>query len=994
MLTITRLNARGKGNSSADVLRYLMEHELSMGAYYVGHGDQAECQTSRWLGGGAGALGLDGRKVELADMGRLADGFDPVTGRALCSSAGKQQVWHEKKGRDGKPIIGNDGKPIGYFSGGHRIGFDCTFSAPKSVSLLFANADDAERQQIIAAHCAAVDRTFRVMEDIIETRRGKGGVDVHAVKSLVASGHTHFGNRELEPQLHEHVIVYNVCEGDDGKWATFDAAELYRNQRMLGALYRAELAREMTRLGYGIDQRRDVDADGNPTGEIYWDIAGVSREACDHFSTRHKQVVEHLAEHGGYATDASLATRKRKEEPSYDELTASWHHSLDEFRVAEPELAWGDNAELHGRQGLVDPQRDSDIIRQLHERDAVFSREDVIAALAREHAGRMGIDGVLREAGAFLERNDLVRIAPEPPDPEREQHGSRRQTQPRYAARWWIDGIEGGLFDTARERRNDESVRVAPENVASAIEDFQRERGFALSEEQRHAVEYLASGTGGVGILTGRAGTGKTTTTDALVRAMRADGREVIGCSTSWAAARKLEAETNMPSYSTARLLTDLDRGKTKLNNRSVVIMDEAGMAGTVDIARLARHVNTAGGKLILEGDAKQLQAVDAGGAFRLLAKELGDAQLTDIRRQKDPRDRAIVERFYAKPKRGGLDREHEEALRDALGGIHVADPLRLTEEVIDAISQGRFDDARHKVEHINYRQSHPALDAVEAAICSIDNPNHSDTARKRGQDILGMLESRNLVDHNTTKAEAVDALVKDYLASPTTGRQKMVIAGKRADVARLNSRLRDGLRQRGDITGPDHTFSAVVDGKRRDVALAVGDRIRFSARHDPLGIVNGTQAVIESIDDKGVHARIQSDIAKEDGKAIVFDPAKVDHFAHAYATTVHKSQGQTVTEAYHLADVGMTDSHLSLVAASRARSTYRLYGAEGDLENLAERLGRDRFRSNAMEEGRHHAEPAPTAEQRKHAIREAAQQIERSREIQRERHRHRIAIT
>lgn len=926
MLTLTRIEARGKGNSNADSLKYLIESEIDFGKYYYGHeNDPAAGSTSRWLGGGAQALGLAGRRVSIDDMGRLADGFDPTTGDALCSSAGRQQVWREKKDKDGNVKLGADGKPEGYYTGGHRIGFDCTFSAPKSVSLLFAKADEEERLRIIQAHRNAVDKIFSTMEDTIETRRGKNGVQVLGIQHLVASGHTHFGSRELDPQLHEHVMLYNVCQGVDGKWSTYDAVELYRNQRELGALYRAELAQEMQQLGYGITRRRKFDVDGNETGEIDWEISGVRPEFCDHYSKRHHQIVQHVAEHGGFATDASLATRAQKEEPAYDDLMASWAQSFEDLQVREPDWVWGDNQELRGLAGTVEQTSDADVLRRLHQRDAVFSREDLVMQLAKENAGRLGIDGVMSEADDFIRRNDLVRIEPEKPE-DRLQQGARRQTQPRYAARWWIDGIESDLFDAAVQRKQDQEVRVAPEHVEEGIRSFEKERGFALSPEQRHAVEYLASGTGGVGILSGRAGTGKTTTTDALVRALRADGREVIGCSTSWAAARKLEAETGMQSSSTARLLVDLDRGKVKLNDRSVVIMDEAGMAGTVDIARLAKHVNTAGGKLILEGDARQLQAVDAGGAFRLLADRLGDAQLTDIRRQHDAGDRAVVERFYEVP---------------------------------------------------------PAK----------PGQNPRDVARTRGEGVLALMEQRNMIDHNTTRGEAMDALVKDYLASPTTGRNKLVIAGKRADVAKLNDKLRTGLRERGDITGPDHTFSAVIGGNRQDIALATGDRIRFGERNDKLRIVNGTQAVVEFVDDKGVHVQVQSDIAAEDGRRIVFDPAKIDHIAHAYATTVHKSQGQTVTEAYHLADAGMTDSHLSLVAASRARSTYRLYGSEGDLEHLADRIGRDRFRANAIEEGRHHQEHAPTKEQRRHAVREAGAQIEHARAVQRERHRHKIRI-
>lgn len=886
MMRIKRIDSHGGDNANSDSLKYLMATE-----YYLGHDDEHHT-TARWIGTGAATLGLDGsRVVTLEDMGKLASGFDPITGRSLSESAGKQAVWVAKKDKDGNPLLDKDGKELGYWRGGHRIGFDCTFSSPKSLSIVFARAEGEERERIVAAHRTAVERALGVMEQIIETRRGHAGAEVIPVKGLVASGHTHFSAREadgaIDMQLHEHVLVYGVAQGEDDAWKGWDAKELYANQRMLGALYRAELAKQVQALGYGITKRPEVDADGRTTGEVYWEVRGVSQEMCDHFSGRTKQIEAYKREHGGGHEEATLATRTEKDEPPFPELDAIWQTRLNAYCERVPGT-FTHARELLGRESAVQMATDADILSTLHEHEAVWTKQDLAAQIAREQVGVLDIAGAMKEADAFVARNDLVEINPERKDPDRPSNGARRHTEPRYAARWWVEDLEEKMVHGAVARKDDKSMAVPQKTIDAAVAEFEKERGYTLLPEQRAAVEHLC-GTGGVSILSGRAGTGKTTITDVVVRAFRADGREVIGCSAAWDAARKLESETGMESFSTARLLQDLDHGRRKLTDRSVVIMDEAGMAGTYDIARLSAHVHAAGCKFIPEGDDQQLQPVAAGGGFRLLADTLGDAKLTTNQRQHAEEDKALVEKHY-----------------DTNG------------------------------ERYRTRKAQ----------------------QEQGAALLQMMESRGQIEHFDTKDEAINSLVTDYLASPSKVKDKIVMAGTRADVQRLNYAIRSGMQERGGVS-KDEVFTDVVDGgTKRCIPLAVGDRIRFGKRDEELGLVNGSVGMVQAIHTRAsgnvrLDVKLDGDLASERGRIVKIDTSTFDHFGYAYAGTVHRSQGQTKDEAFQLATAGMTDRHLSLVAASRARDRYKLYGAEGDLETLADRLGMDRLRVNALEEGR-----------------------------------------
>ena len=125
-------------------------------------------------------------------------------------------------------------------------GFDLTFSAPKSVSVLSALCGGEVEREIIAAHDAAVVAVMRVVEERASTRRGTNGVfrvDVAGVAVLLVRHRT---SRALDPQLHTHAVLASKVRGVDGVWRALDASMVYRDQRMLGALYQAALRAELT----------------------------------------------------------------------------------------------------------------------------------------------------------------------------------------------------------------------------------------------------------------------------------------------------------------------------------------------------------------------------------------------------------------------------------------------------------------------------------------------------------------------------------------------------------------------------------------------------------------------------------------------------------------------------------------------------------------------------------------------------------------------------
>lgn len=883
MLTTTPLNCMGKSRSGAAIIEYLQKTE-----YYRDKDGHVQ-SASTWLGRGAEALGLQG-EVDAKLMEKLASGFGPDD-KPLCQNAGKQPTWEPRLDADGNPKLDKNGQEVGRWVGGKDIGVDLTFSAPKSLSIAYAAASPDEREQLLDAHHRAVGQALGWIESQCETRRGKGGRDHIGVDGLVISRHTHFGSRELDPQIHSHCLVYSVCKGEDGQWATMDNRQLIDMRKVGGALYRAELARNLQELGYGIEQDRPRDANDKLTGEVYFKMAGVSDEVCDAYSKRHHQIVAHLAEHGGSSREAALRTRKNKDEPTYAELTETWTASLAAMR--EQQRDWfKDMSRLKEQPDKKwDLQPDSNMLDKLHEHNAVLSKHDIIERVALEHVGHYSIDQVLERADALMGSDRMHAIAPQR-DPEklRTNRPARKHREERYSADWMVQK-EYDIAERAVARKDDASCRVSQATVDASVAKYEKEKGFQLSGEQREAVQHIACGTGGVACLTGRAGTGKTATAEAWISAFHAEGWSVIGTATSQAATKKLEAEAHIPSYNTAELLLRLDGGQMKLDPKTVIVFDEAGMASTHEVGELQKHIGRVGGKLVLQGDENQLQPVGAGAPMRLLTEKLGRAELKDIRRQK-----------------GAYDRETA------------------------------------------------TLMSTEAAK---DTRNRQET-NALGKQIYGRMEQAGQVEMHDDSTQAMEAIAKQYIASPTPVDDKLVLAGRNSDVAFLNKTIRGALQEQGTLAPENHNIQTRVNGRWQQIDVSEGERIRFTKRNESdksRTMVNGQSARVDKMTRRqdgsyDIQGKTISDIPSLHNRSVRFNSADYPDFTHDYAMTVHKAQGQGKKEVWQLADAGMSDQHLSYVGFTRQKEKYRLVGGVDDLERIASKFGLERLGANATQEG------------------------------------------
>jgi Ti-type conjugative transfer relaxase TraA len=176
---------------------------------------------------------------------------------------------------------------------------------------------------------------------------------------------------------------------------------------------------------------------------------------------------------------------------------------------------------------------------------------------------------------------------------------------------------------------NTNTHEVQQDSISAAIESR------TLSAEQENALKHMTD-SNQISALVGIAGAGKSYTLGAAREAWEGSGYKVIGAALSGKAAQGLQESADIKSDTIHATLKNLEKGDLQLDEKTVLVIDEAGMVGSRQTAKLIQHARESGAKLVLVGDHKQLQPIDAGGAFKAIQSKIGAAEMTENRRQKE----------------------------------------------------------------------------------------------------------------------------------------------------------------------------------------------------------------------------------------------------------------------------------------------------------------------------------------------------------------------
>lgn len=761
-----------------------------------------------WGGKGAEKLGLSG-VVDKLSFERLCDNLHPTTARPLTARTRADRT----------------------------VGYDFTFSVPKSVSLLYALSGD---QEILDAFRGAVDETMREMEAEMKTRVRRKGQDTdRSTGNMVWAEFIHNTSRPVDgipdPQLHAHVFAFNTTwDKEENRWKAGQFRDLKRDAPYFQAAFRVRLANRLQALGFGIERKRDD-----------FELAGVRADVLKRFSRR-TALIEQLAAEKGITdpdrkAELGAESREKKGKPlGVQALRKAWDARLSDKERRELGM-------VHRREkkpARPEPGEGKAVdhaIEHCYVREAVVPERKLITEALKRGLGAVTVKGVTREVAS----RPLIRS---------EVDGRAMATTREMLA------LESKLVAFARDGRGRCRPLGDPDRPCSR--DW-------FNDGQKAAVRHVLGSRDRVMLIRGVAGTGKTTLEQEIGEALAEAGKPVVALAQSVKASREvLRNEAGFTGADTvARFLKD--REMQEAARDGVILVDEASQLGTRDMMSVFNVVEAVNARVLLVGDRRQHRSVTAGEPLKLLQENAGlkVAEVTDILRQQGDYKKAA--RYLSE---GRTDEAFEEL--DKLGWIRqVEDATRykqLAAAYLAAVSEKRKNG-----------QAKSAL---------VVSPTHAEAAWITGAIRSGLKGQGKLMD---------ERLVTAWVPTHLTDAQKADATEYEPGYLLQFHQNAKGFQKGTRLVVEDGTTLPTEHVKRFEVyrptqlPLAAGDRIRLTAggktKDGKHRLSNGSLFTVEGFTKRG-------DIIVSDGWVIDRD---FGHFTHGYCTTSHASQGVTVDKVF-----------------------------------------------------------------------------------------------
>jgi len=856
-------------------------------SYYT----QSNQLRGEWQGKLAARWGLIAEVTE-EQFARLANGQHPDTGEQLI----RHRDSFEYKNQHGETVKTME----------HRAGWDATFSAPKSVSLTALVGGD---ERVREAHRASVRIAVDELERYVQARIG-GDHPAETTGKWAAVKFEHDSARPVDgysaPQLHTHVVFFNVTEAEDGNTRALQPREVYKSQQYATAVYQSELASRLKALGYELDAGKN----GAP------EIGGYTKEYLEASSPRSQQIKAHLEEQGlegaGPAQIAAHRTRDAKAALSPEEMLAKHqdvaaaygnqpHHVIEQARARGFQKAYTDHAK-HAQEAVTWSRN-----RHMEREAAVEERELLRDALKRS----MG-NSTLTEVKANL----YARI----------RSGEFQYAGPMLTTREMVN-LEGENITRMQSGRG----RYGP--IASELDVESMQKSLAhLSGSQRMVVAEILTSRDQVIGLQGTAGAGKTTSLAAIRAAAEQQGYRVEGLAPTFRAAQQLE-EAGISAHT---LQHHLASGQKADDGERLYFVDESSLASTKQVNEFLTRLNHRD-RVIFVGDTRQHQGVEAGKPFEQLQQAgMHTAQLDQIVRQKDPLLKEAVEQLARGEVREAIDNLAEQ------GRVHeFANPQERMKAIAERYAENPENTLVVSPDNASRMEINRIIHRDLQAKGVVSEEEHRHTVLTPRQDLTG-------ADRQWAAQYAPGDVVRYTKGSRAIGVEASEYArvtGVDADQNLLTVQRNNGEQ----ITYDPRRLQGVNVYREVEREFSAGDRIQFTARYRDERIANRQIGTIEKIDTQGTFQ-----IRMDSGREVQFNLREHPHLDHGYAVTSHSGQGSTADRVLVHVDTAnaherLINSRLAYVAVSRGRYDAQIY--TNDADKLGDELSREVTKHSAIAE-------------------------------------------
>jgi len=871
---------------------YASRHLSNNDYYAVG-----ESVIGQWMGNGAKLLGLEGA-VSMDDFEAIRQGNDPATNEFLRQRHSADRSYEREI----------NGRTVKETANARNL-YDFTVSAPKAVSV-----QALKDPRLVDAHKTAVSEMAAELERLAGARiRRYGANDTRNTSNLVMSRWEHDTSRELDPQLHTHLVAGNLTyDAAEGKWKALQASDIYAQREYLTEVYRNALAREVTRLGYQIEDRFEHGKDYG------FGIVGIKEATLEKYSQRSAQ------------RDAAIAEfmDKNGRLPSNNEVA----YLVRETRAEK--LAEISTADVKSGQLARMDAEEAQTLKQLRENalERGSIREAAPAAPSLQYASEHIFERV-SVAKDYEIKTEALR------------HGRGRVELPEVKGALQAE-IASGAMLTARGEVATQASLQRERRMVSAIDagmgKYQalgRGREFVASDrlrpEQKQAVLAVLASRDLAFNISGAAGTGKTATLQEVQRGLTEARRSVVAVAPTASAVEELQKVGFKDAMTTARLLAD-PKEQARLAGQ-VLIVDEAGMVASKDMAELIRLAKDQGARILYSGDTAQIKSVSEGDALRVLEREsqLSGVSLRQVQRQTNAEYKAAVEALRIDPAEG-YDRLQK------MGAIREVDWRLRAQEVSKA-----YQEASVVPNAKGEARSVLVVAATHDEIKSITYAVRQD--RKRAGELA---EGQTFQKHTALNwTEAQKKQTKNYQPGQMLEFHKAVKGVSKNEALEVVSADKSGITARKadgqTIKLTDRQAKSFGVFEKQDLEVSAGDRLLLQAnwRDKTFKATNGELVTVASVD--------EGRIRLQDGRQM---PAEYRQFTHGYAVTAHRSQGKTVDFEIIAAERMAQD--LFYVSATRAREGLTVITS--DSIGLQESIGVSGDRQSAIELARRSVHTAP----------------------------------
>ncbi len=862
--------------------------------------NQGQTIQGHWHGKLAEKFGLAGA-VSAEEFARLSEGQHPATAEQLV----QRRQSHTYQNAEGKTITSVE----------HRAGWDATFSTPKSVSLTALVGGD---YRVREAHREAVNAALNELERYTQARIG-GNHPAETTGQFVAAKFEHDTARPVDgyaaPQLHTHVVVFNMTEREGGSFRALQPQGLFDSQQFATAVYQSELMYRLRNIGYEIEPGRS----GAP------EIKGYSQEYLDASSPRSQQIRQYLEKTGHEGPEAAQiaahSTRDKKEILSpaevfaaHRQLAAEFGHQPDRV-VAEAHAKSVEQRESKqmGAGETITWARD-----RLFEREAVSDERSIFRDALRRGMGEVTYPQVRASFEARIASGEF-----------QEMPGQKHDTGRQFTTQLTIRA-EQDVIHRMQQGQN-RAAPIMPIQEAVALTDARAQ----LNAGQRATIEQVLTSRDTIQGLQGSAGVGKTSALTAIRQGAEQRGYVVEGFAPTSRAAQQLRdagmsADTLQAFL--ARSAQEVSAGGT--GSHHFYLVDESSLASTKQVRDFLEKIGLED-RVLLIGDTRQHQAVDAGKPFEQLQQAgMHTAQLDQIVRQKNPELLRAVEHLS----KGEIVLAI--AALEQQGRItEIVDPQQRIAAIANSYAAHPQNTVIVSPDNASRREINQAVRAELQALGIVQPADHTMRVLTPRNDMTG-----------AERAWAAHYQAGDVLHYIRGSKEFGIERGSYAQVVTTNRRENLVTVQKQDteqVTYDPSRLRGISTYQEIEREFAVGDRIQFTAPNRALHVANRDLGTIEHIGQDG-----QLSVRMDNGKAVSFDVNEMRHFDHGYAVTSHSSQGLTSERVLVNMDTevhpDLINSRFAYVSVSRASLDAQIF--TNNAACLGENLSRDVSKTAAVE--------------------------------------------